>query len=111
MPLLNTLKYKDLSGVEVLISDSILQLLSYMAEDKRRRIKERQGEGIRIAINKGVKFGRKKIEINEKLQSVYKDWKEGKITAVEAMKIVGMKSNTFYRRVKDYELSLFSLSS
>ena len=106
MPLLNTMKYKNLNGIESLISDLILQLLSYMAEDERKRMKERQEEGIRVAINKGIKFGRKKIEISEKFKSVYKDWKEDKITAVEAMKIVGMKSNTFYRRVKDYELSL-----
>jgi DNA invertase Pin-like site-specific DNA recombinase len=106
MPLLNTMKYKDLNGIESLISDLILQLLSYMAEDERKRIKERQEEGIRVAINKGIKFGRKKIGIDENFQPVYKDWKEDKITAVEAMKIVGMKSNTFYRRVKEYELSI-----
>jgi DNA invertase Pin-like site-specific DNA recombinase len=46
-----------------------------MAEDERKRIKDRQMEGIRIALNKGVKFGRKKIEINEKFKSVYVDWK------------------------------------
>ncbi|MBP2643966.1 MAG: recombinase [Firmicutes bacterium] len=103
MPLLNTLKYKDLNGIESLISDLILQLLSYMAEDERKRIGERQEEGIRAALNKGIKFGRKKIEINESFKSVYTDWKQNRITAVEAMKIAGMKSNTFYRRVKEYE--------
>lgn len=106
MPLLNTMKYKNLNGIQSLISDLILQLLSYMAEDERKRIKERQEEGIQAAINKGIKFGRKKIVINENFKSVYKDWKEDKITAVEAMKMVGMKSNTFYRRVKEYELTL-----
>lgn len=106
MPLLNTMKYKDLNGIESLISDLILQLLSYMAEDERKRIKERQEEGIRVAIQNGVKFGRKKLEIDEKFKSVYYDWKQNKITAVEAMKIVGMKSNTFYRRVREHELSI-----
>jgi DNA invertase Pin-like site-specific DNA recombinase len=103
MPLLNTSKYKDMSGFETLISDLILQLLSYMAEDEHKRIKERQEEGIKIALSKGIKFGRKKIEINEKFKSVYTDWKYNKITAVAAMKTLGMKSNTFYRRVKEYE--------
>lgn len=103
VPLLNTMKYKGMDGIESLISDLILQLLSYMAEDERKRIKERQAEGIRIALQNGVKFGRKKIEINEKFDSVYNDWKQKKITAVEAMKRIGMKSNTFYRRVKEYE--------
>jgi DNA invertase Pin-like site-specific DNA recombinase len=108
MPLLNTTKYKDLNGIETLISDLILQLLSYMAEDERKRIKERQEEGIKVALNKGIKFGRKKISISESFKSVYADWKQNNITAVEAMKRLGMKSNTFYRRVKEYELSLQS---
>jgi len=80
-----------------------LQLLSYMAEDERKRIKERQEEGIKLAISKGVKFGRKKIEINENFRSAYNDWKQNKMTAVEVMRKTGMKSNTFYRRVKEYE--------
>ena len=65
MPLLNTMKYKDLNGIETLISDLILQLLSYMDEDERKRIRERQKEGITIALQKGVKFGRKKVEIDD----------------------------------------------
>ncbi|POB10188.1 recombinase family protein [Sulfobacillus sp. hq2] len=106
MPLLDTMKYKNLNGIETLISDLILQLLSYMAEDERKRIRERQEEGIRVAVQNGVKFGRKKFEIDETFKSVYPEWKQNKITAVEAMKRVGMKSNTFYRRVKEYEANL-----
>ena len=103
MPLLDTRKYNDMNGLENLISDLILQLLSYMAEDERKRIKERQEEGIKIAISKGVKFGRKKIIPNDNFKSVYNDWNQGKITAVKAMELVDMKKNTFYRRVKEYE--------
>src|SRR5699024_2665182 len=103
MPLLNRMKYKDMDGLETLISDLILQLLSYMAEDERKRTRERQEEGIRIAKERGVKFGRKKHEIDDTFRAVYPEWKQNKITAVEAMKRVGMKSNTFYRRVKEYE--------
>ncbi|MDR3540929.1 MAG: recombinase family protein [Desulfosporosinus sp.] len=110
MPLLDTTKYKDMNGLENLISDLILQLLSYMAEDERKRIKERQEEGIRIAINNGVKFGRKRIIPNNNFISAYGEWKEGKITALKAMELVDMKANTFYRRVKDYESGLVSLS-
>jgi DNA invertase Pin-like site-specific DNA recombinase len=106
MPLLNTAKYKDMDGLETLISDIILQLLSYMAEDERKRIKDRQKDGIQVAINKGVRFGRKKIEIDERFKSIYNDWKDNKITAVAAMRTLDMKSNTFYRRVKEYELNL-----
>lgn len=103
MPLLDTTKYKDMNGLENLISDIILQLLSYMAEDERTRIKERQREGIKAALDKGVKFGRPKIEVGENFEEVYKAWKAKEITAVKAMAILGLKSNTFYRRVKEYE--------
>lgn len=103
MPLLDTTKYKDMNGLENLISDIILQLLSYMAEDERLRTKERQREGIKIAIEKGIKFGRRKIDPGEKFEEVYQEWKSGQITAVKAMEMLGLKSNTFYRRVKEYE--------
>ena len=103
MPLLDTTKYKDMNGLENLISDIILQLLSYMAEDERIRTKERQREGIKIAREKGIKFGRRKIDPGEKFEEVYQEWKSGQITAVKAMEMLGLKSNTFYRRVKEYE--------
>ena len=75
----------------------------YMAEDERKRIKDRQREGIQIALGKGIKFGRKKIEIDEKFKSVYTEWKNGNIAAVKAMEILNMKKSTFYRRLKEYE--------
>lgn len=106
MPLLDTTKYKDMNGIETLISDLILQLLSYMAEDEHTRIRDRQKEGIRNALNKGIKFGRKRIQIDDKFKLAYKSWKENKITAIKAMKLANMKANTFYRRVKEYELNL-----
>ncbi len=106
VPLLDTTRYKDLNGIETLISDLILQLLSYMAKDERNRIRARQKEGVEVAIRKGVKFGRRKIEMTDTFPSVYQEWKQQKITAVEAMNRVGMKRNTFYRRVKEYESNL-----
>lgn len=106
MPLLDTTKYKDMNGLENLISDIILQLLSYMAEDERKRIKERQEEGIKIALKNGVQFGRKKIELGENFKEVYIQWKSKNITAKKAMELLNMKSNTFYRRVKEFEENL-----
>lgn len=103
MPLLDTTKYKDMNGLETLISDIILQLLSYMAEDERIRLKERQREGIKIAKEKGIKFGRQKIQPGENFKEVYSEWKSGNITAVKAMNVLGLKANTFYRRVKEFE--------
>lgn len=103
MPLLDTTKYKNMNGLEHLISDIILQLLSYMAEDERTRIKERQKEGIKVAKEKGVKFGRRKIEVSDNFEEIYTLWKKKEITAVKAMDILQIKSNTFYRRVNEYE--------
>ena len=93
MPLLDTTKYKDMNGLENLISDTILQLLSYMAGDERVRIRERQKGGIKIAREKGVKFVRQKIDSGENFEDVYKGWKSGSITAVKAMSLLGLKSN------------------
>src|SRR5699024_1987375 len=109
MPLLNTMKYKDLDGLETLISDLILQLLSYMAEDERKRTRERQEEGIRIAKQNGVKFGRKKHNIDHTSKAMNRERKINELTAVEAMYRVGMKSNTCYRRVYEYEANLLWL--
>lgn len=78
------------------------------ADEELKRIKERQRQGIAAASEKGIKFGRKKIEINDEFKRVYEMWKnpindENKITAVEAFKMLGMKKATFYNKVKEYE--------
>lgn len=99
-PILNTSNKSDLE--KKLISNIVFELLSYMAEKERIKIRTRQAEGIALAKSKGLYKGRKKIEIDN-FESVFKDWKAGKMTAVEAMKLLGVKKNTFYRRVKEYE--------
>lgn len=99
-PILNTKDKTDLE--KKLISNIVFELLAYMAEKERIKIRTRQAEGIAIAKGKGVYKGRKKI-INDNFESVYKEWKAGKITAVKAMELLNMKKNTFYRRVKEFE--------
>jgi len=74
-----------------------------LQQKERKRIKDRQREGINAAIKKGIKLGRKKIEIDSNFISIYKAWKEKKLSSKEAIIKSGMKSNTFYRRVKEYE--------
>lgn len=101
MPLLDTRQYKDLLGD--FISDLILSVLGYVAEQETEFRKQRQREGIEIAKAKGVYKGRKKIETNDNFEEVYSTWKNGDITAVKAMEVLGLKKNTFYRRVKEYE--------
>jgi DNA invertase Pin-like site-specific DNA recombinase len=101
MPLLDTTKHKDSLGT--LIADLVLQILSWIAEDERVRIRTRQREGIDAALNKGIKFGRPKITYPSNFDEVYSEWKKGDITATKAMKILDLKKNTFYKLVKEYE--------
>lgn len=86
-----------------MINNVLIEVLSTMAEAERKKIRDRQAEGIAIAKKEGKYQGRKKIEVDN-FENVYKKWKAGEIeTAVEAMNILGIKKNTFYRRVKEYE--------
>ncbi|MGU9539182.1 recombinase family protein [Clostridium tepidum] len=86
-----------------MINNILIEVLSTMAEQERNKIKNRQREGIAIAKNKGVEFGRPKIEIDDNFIAVYDKWKNKEIKAIEAMQILNMAKATFYRRVKEYE--------
>ena len=86
-----------------MINNLLIEVLSTMAEQERTTIRQRQAEGIAIAKGKGVYKGRKKIEVDEAFKKVYDQWKAGEITAVKAMEFTGLKRNTFYRRVSEYE--------
>lgn len=86
----------------------MLTVFGAMYQLERDNIKERQKEGIAIAKEKGI-MGRPKIEIDERFENVYKQWQNEEITATKAMSLVGMSRTTFYRRVKEYEVSLIHL--
>lgn len=98
MPLLDTRNNKDLLGT--FISDLILQILSYVAEQERTFIRQRQKEGIAAAKNNNVKFGRPKIEKPQNFDVVVNKWKNKEIKTKEAIEILGLKPNTFYNLVK-----------
>lgn len=100
-PILNTTNKGDLE--KSLISNIVFELLSYMAEKERQKIKQRQAEGIAIAKSKGVKLGRPGIEYPSNWNEVYNQWKGKEITAVKAMELLGLKKNSFYKLVKEYE--------
>lgn len=104
MPLLDTTQFKDSLGT--FIADLVLQILSWMAEEERERIRKRQREGIDLALQQGVKFGRPKLRITEEFEEVYQKWKAGEITAVKAMDELNIKKTTFYKLVKEYEKAL-----
>lgn len=101
-PLLDTSKYDDdLMGK--FVSDIVFNVLSFCSENERKNIKQRQAEGIAIAKAKGVKFGRPSIEFPNNFKTIYNDWKNGKITAVESYRQLGIKKTSFYKMVKRYE--------
>lgn len=98
--MLNTANKTDLE--KTLINNILFELLSYMAQKERVKIRTRQAEGIAIAKAKGVYKGRKPIE-RDNFEAVYASWKADEITAVKAMKELNISKATFYRKVKEYE--------
>lgn len=101
--LFDSRKFKSMGDMGKLMEDQFLSLLSYVAEQERKKIKQRQAEGIALARSEGRAYGRRKIEINDTFKQAYKLWKAGNITAVKAMELSGLKKVTFYNRVKEYE--------
>ena len=95
MPLLDTTKAKDLLGT--FIADLVLQLLSFVAENERINILQRQAEGIAAAQRRGVKFGRPKRTLPKEYAEYYKLWKEKKISAQEGADRCNMTLRAFYR--------------
>lgn len=98
MPLLDTRKGKDLTGE--LISDIVLQLLSYVAQTEREFIRQRQKEGIAAAKARGVYFGRQAIIIPDKFEDVFLQYEDGEISSREAGKILQVSHQTFLKWTK-----------
>ena len=102
MPLLDTrIEGKNLVGK--FISDIVLQVLSFVAENERNNIKERQAEGIRVAKEKGVKFGRPRASTPPNTNEILDKYINHKITNIEAASIIGVSRGTFFRLVKEYK--------
>lgn len=101
MPLLDTRRGKDLMGT--FLSDIVLQVLSFVAENERTNIRQRQAEGIAAAKARGVKFGRPPKPLPEGFHDAYQRWKHGEITGTAAAKECGMPLATFRYRAEIYE--------
>src|SRR5690606_21178122 len=99
MPIASTVDKSDLE--KQLIVSIVFELLAYLAEKERVKIKTRQAEGIATAKKNGVKFGRPKIEAPDGFIEEVLKWKEGKQSATEAMRNLGLKRTTFYKLVKE----------
>ena len=100
-PLLDTKnKINGLTGK--FIADLVLQILSYVAQIERENIRQRQAEGIRIAKEKGVKFGRPVMDIPENFDSIYQLWENNLISLREAGRMLEISHTTFQRLAKRY---------
>ena len=105
MPLLDTRRGKDLMGT--FLSDIVLQVLSFVAENERSNIRQRQAEGIAAAKARGVKFGRPPKPLPENFPTVYQRWKNGKITGTKAAEECNMPITTFRYKADIYEKTNF----
>ena len=101
MPLLDTRRGKDLMGT--FLSDIVLQVLSFVAENERINIRQRQAEGIAAAKARGVRFGRVPKPLPPNFHAVYQRWKHGEITGTAAAKECEMPLSTFRYRAKIYQ--------
>ena len=88
MPLLDTRRGKDLMGT--FLSDIVLQVLSFVAENERTNIRQRQAEGIAAAKAKGIRFGRPPLPLPENFHVTYQRWKSGEITCTAAANACGL---------------------
>jgi DNA invertase Pin-like site-specific DNA recombinase len=96
MPLLDTRHCKDLIGT--FISDLVLQILSFVAQNERENIRRRQAEGIAAAKARGVKFGRPERPLPDNFERIREQWREKKITLQQAAEACGMPQRTFYSK-------------
>ena len=101
MPLLDTRRGKDLIGT--FLSDIVLQVLSFVAENERVNIRQRQAEGIAAAKERGVRFGRPPRPMPETFHKAYHRWKSGEITGTAAAAECGMPLSTFRYSAKRFE--------
>lgn len=99
MPLLDTRRGKDLVGT--FLSDIVLQVLSFVAENERNNIHQRQAEGIAAAKLRGVRFGRPSIEVPENFPEIVQAYKQKECSLSETLQLCNMSQATFYRRVRE----------
>ena len=103
MPLLDTRRGKDLMGT--FLSDIVLQVLSFVAENERTTIRARQAEGIAAAKARGVKFGRPAIPLPENFLQVHEQWRGKRLTLNQAADACAMPVSTFYYKALRLENS------
>ncbi|MDD5831184.1 MAG: recombinase family protein [Lachnospira sp.] len=99
MPLLDTRIGKDLIGT--FLSDIVLEILSFVAENERQNIKERQREGIAAAKSKGVRFGRPELPLPDNFEKFATKWNMKEISGKDAANYLNMPISTFYKKANN----------
>ena len=102
MPLLDTRQGRDLMGT--FIADLVLQILSFVAQNEREKIKERQEQGIAAAKARGVRFGRPEKEVPEDFMQLVSAWEKKQLPLSELLKRCDMSEATFYRRLRELRI-------
>ena len=100
MPLLDTTYGKDLLGT--FISDLVLQVLSFTAQNERDNIRQRQAEGIAAAHAKGIRWGNTPMRLPDNFEDIYSRWQAGELTQEEVMERCGMARSTFYKYLRQF---------
>ena len=103
MPLLDTRRGKDLMGT--FIADLVLQILSFVAQSERERIRERQAQGIAAAKARGVRFGRPEKVLPDDFPKMVEDWEKNTLLLSELVKKCEFSEATFYRKLRELRLS------
>ena len=102
MPLLDTRQGKDLMGT--FIADLVLQILSFVAQSEREKIRERQAQGIAAAKARGVRFGRPEKQAPEDFPKLVREWEEKRLALPDLLQKCDMSEATFYRRLRELRL-------
>lgn len=100
MPLLDTRRGKDLMGT--FLSDIVLQVLSFVAENERDNIRQRQAEGIAAAKGRGVAFGRPAKVLPDDFDRIVLAYEQKSLTLAETIRLCGISESTFFRRLREH---------
>ena len=101
MPLLDTRNGRDLVGT--FLADIVLQILSFVAQNERENIRQRQAEGIKAARARGIHLGRPAKNLPDNFNELANQWAQRKLTTKELVRITGLKESTLYRRLREQQ--------
>nr|WP_276577831.1 recombinase family protein [Bacillus thuringiensis] len=108
--LFDSRKFREMGDMGRLMEDQFLSLLSYVADQERKKIHQRQAEGIAVAKSQGKHLGRPQLNLSTLskqqiyiIEETHSKWKSGEITAIMFMEMLELKKNTFYKIMKEYE--------